>query len=309
MRCCASSRSIPRLACLSGGWPSRRGSHESPTAPRRLGLPEPVRVHAERSGYPREVEGARDRAVRESWLVEDRWWSAGARAAPVLGGLVTRGGQKPRPVPRPSHRQWFRQAALVIRAWLPRSDVRRVALRRIGTIRWCSRVRLAVTLAPWHDAMNRGRPRSSTSGSSRWSRWSSSAGAIAAVAAPGLGNRVTTAMQRALCTVAGEGCPTLDREPCAAAHRSHALDAHQHQLAASRRRSSPGHRAWQRWPLRHQPRRRRRRRELVDCSRARGSRGPSMRCCPHAPGGPGSRPIEPGRRRSSATAPPCAPWC
>lgn len=40
------------------------------------------------------------------------------------------------------------------------------------------------------------------------------AGAIAAVAAPGLGNRVTTAMQRALCTVAGEGCPTLDREPC-----------------------------------------------------------------------------------------------
>lgn len=40
------------------------------------------------------------------------------------------------------------------------------------------------------------------------------AGAIAAVAGPGLSNRVTTAWQRALCTVVGQSCPTLDREPC-----------------------------------------------------------------------------------------------
>lgn len=40
------------------------------------------------------------------------------------------------------------------------------------------------------------------------------AGAIAAVAGPGLSNRVTTAMQRALCTVVGQQCPTLEREPC-----------------------------------------------------------------------------------------------
>ncbi|MEH3052792.1 MAG: hypothetical protein PGN13_02135 [Patulibacter minatonensis] len=40
------------------------------------------------------------------------------------------------------------------------------------------------------------------------------AGAIAAIAAPGFSNRVTTAMQRALCTVAGRRCATLDREPC-----------------------------------------------------------------------------------------------
>lgn len=41
-----------------------------------------------------------------------------------------------------------------------------------------------------------------------------SAGAIAAVAAPGLANRITTATQRALCTVTGASCPTLEREPC-----------------------------------------------------------------------------------------------
>jgi Flp pilus assembly pilin Flp len=40
------------------------------------------------------------------------------------------------------------------------------------------------------------------------------AGAIAAVAGPGLSNRVTTAMQRALCTVVGQQCPTLEQEPC-----------------------------------------------------------------------------------------------
>ncbi|MFT4036087.1 MAG: hypothetical protein QM679_10995 [Patulibacter sp.] len=38
--------------------------------------------------------------------------------------------------------------------------------------------------------------------------------AITAVAAPGLVNRVTTAMQRALCVVGAESCPVLDREPC-----------------------------------------------------------------------------------------------
>ncbi|MBO9532155.1 MAG: hypothetical protein J7513_04165 [Solirubrobacteraceae bacterium] len=40
------------------------------------------------------------------------------------------------------------------------------------------------------------------------------AGAISAIAAPGLLNRVTTAMQRSLCVVSGAACPTLQREPC-----------------------------------------------------------------------------------------------
>lgn len=83
----------------------------SRTAPRRLGLPEPVRVHAERSGYPREVEGARIEAVRESWLVEDRWWSP----APVrrrYWEVVTRGGQNLVLFRDLRTGQWFRQAAL-----------------------------------------------------------------------------------------------------------------------------------------------------------------------------------------------------
>lgn len=40
------------------------------------------------------------------------------------------------------------------------------------------------------------------------------AGAISTVAAPGVVNRVTTAMQRSLCVVTGSSCPTLAREPC-----------------------------------------------------------------------------------------------
>lgn len=40
------------------------------------------------------------------------------------------------------------------------------------------------------------------------------AGGIASAAAPGLRNGVTTAMQRALCTVTGQRCAALDREPC-----------------------------------------------------------------------------------------------
>lgn len=83
----------------------------SRTAPRRLGLPEPVRVHAERSGYPRAVEGARIEAVRESWLVEDRWWSP----APVrrrYWEVVTRGGQNLVLFRDLRTGQWFRQAAL-----------------------------------------------------------------------------------------------------------------------------------------------------------------------------------------------------
>ncbi len=37
-------------------------------------LPRPVRVQARR-GMPLVVDGERVQAVRESWLVEDGWWS------------------------------------------------------------------------------------------------------------------------------------------------------------------------------------------------------------------------------------------
>jgi hypothetical protein len=43
---------------------------------RRLGLPVSVAVDAGAGGRPLAVDGHRIEAVRESWLVEDRWWTA-----------------------------------------------------------------------------------------------------------------------------------------------------------------------------------------------------------------------------------------
>ncbi|MGA9875936.1 MAG: hypothetical protein WBQ21_09010 [Solirubrobacteraceae bacterium] len=43
--------------------------------PRALNLPRPARVRAS-AGVPHEVNGERIELVRESWLVEDRWWTA-----------------------------------------------------------------------------------------------------------------------------------------------------------------------------------------------------------------------------------------
>ena len=43
--------------------------------PRRLATPRPVRVRAAEGGRPEEVAGHAVEAVRESWLVEDRWWT------------------------------------------------------------------------------------------------------------------------------------------------------------------------------------------------------------------------------------------
>ena len=45
------------------------------SAGRVLNLPRSVRVRADVSGAPREVDGRRIELVRESWLVEDRWWT------------------------------------------------------------------------------------------------------------------------------------------------------------------------------------------------------------------------------------------
>ena len=45
------------------------------TGPRRLGEPRPARVRADQRGRPLSVDGRAVEAVRESWLVEDRWWT------------------------------------------------------------------------------------------------------------------------------------------------------------------------------------------------------------------------------------------
>ncbi len=43
--------------------------------PRRLAAPRPVQVESTDGGRPAAVDGRVVDAVRESWLVEDRWWT------------------------------------------------------------------------------------------------------------------------------------------------------------------------------------------------------------------------------------------
>lgn len=45
------------------------------TGPRRIAEPRAVTVRADDAGRPVTVAGEAIDAVRESWLVEDRWWS------------------------------------------------------------------------------------------------------------------------------------------------------------------------------------------------------------------------------------------
>lgn len=43
--------------------------------PRRLYAPRPAQIEAGSDGVPRALGGAPVEAVREEWLVEDRWWA------------------------------------------------------------------------------------------------------------------------------------------------------------------------------------------------------------------------------------------
>ena len=45
------------------------------SGPRRLALPRAARVRAASGGQPLTVDGHAVAHVRESWLVEDRWWT------------------------------------------------------------------------------------------------------------------------------------------------------------------------------------------------------------------------------------------
>jgi hypothetical protein len=42
---------------------------------RRLSEPQPARVRAAPDGRPESVDGRTVEAVRESWVIEDRWWT------------------------------------------------------------------------------------------------------------------------------------------------------------------------------------------------------------------------------------------
>ena len=42
---------------------------------RRLAEPRPATVQAVEDGHPRTIDGQAVEAIRESWLIEDRWWT------------------------------------------------------------------------------------------------------------------------------------------------------------------------------------------------------------------------------------------
>jgi hypothetical protein len=45
------------------------------TGPRRLSVPRRVAVSADADGQPVTIEDRTVDSVRESWLIEDRWWT------------------------------------------------------------------------------------------------------------------------------------------------------------------------------------------------------------------------------------------
>jgi hypothetical protein len=56
-----------------------------------LNLPRPVGVRTGRGGVPVEVDGQAIELVRESWLVEDRWWTAQPLRRRYWEGVTTSG--------------------------------------------------------------------------------------------------------------------------------------------------------------------------------------------------------------------------
>jgi hypothetical protein len=46
------------------------------TGPRRVGEPHRTVVHAGAGGRPLTVDGRPVDSIRETWLIEDRWWTA-----------------------------------------------------------------------------------------------------------------------------------------------------------------------------------------------------------------------------------------
>jgi hypothetical protein len=45
------------------------------TGPRRLAVPQRARVGTDADGQPRAVDGYAVDSIRETWLLEDRWWT------------------------------------------------------------------------------------------------------------------------------------------------------------------------------------------------------------------------------------------
>lgn len=76
---------------------------------RRLYAPRRVPVDVDSEGVPLVVEGVAVAAIREEWVVEDRWWTLG-RLWRHYFELVLADGRD-LVVFRSSNRRWYRQRA------------------------------------------------------------------------------------------------------------------------------------------------------------------------------------------------------
>jgi hypothetical protein len=77
---------------------------------RRLYAPRPVRARTDSAGVPVEVEGVAVEAVREEWLVEDRWWTPRPLRRHYFE-LALADGRALTVFRRPEGSRWYRQRA------------------------------------------------------------------------------------------------------------------------------------------------------------------------------------------------------
>jgi hypothetical protein len=78
--------------------------------PRRLNEPRPVAVRAADDGVPLAVASAPVEAVREEWLIEDRWWTPRPLRRHYFE-LAMADGRALTVFRDPSSGRWFRQRA------------------------------------------------------------------------------------------------------------------------------------------------------------------------------------------------------
>lgn len=77
---------------------------------RRLYAPQRVAIRTDPRGAPTSVEGTRVEAVREEWLVEDRWWTAKPLRRHYFE-LATADGRSLTVFRGAGNQRWYRQRA------------------------------------------------------------------------------------------------------------------------------------------------------------------------------------------------------